>query len=93
MNFVYILLCADQTLYTGWTNNLEKRIKTHQSKKGAKYTMNRLPVKLIYFEEYETRSLAQKREYEIKKMSRKQKIDLIKNSKKEGVFLGKDSNC
>ncbi len=86
MNYVYILLCSDNTLYTGWTNNLEKRIKTHNDAKGAKYTKARLPVKLVYFEEYESKSDALKREASIKKMSRKEKQTLIKKgSTKNGV--------
>ena len=52
MNYVYILRCADESLYTGWTNDLEKRVKTHNAGKGAKYTKTRLPVELVYFEEY-----------------------------------------
>ena len=53
MNYVYILRCSDDSLYTGWTNNLEKRIKAHSNGKGAKYTKARLPVELVYFEEFE----------------------------------------
>ena len=62
MNYVYIFECADQTFYTGWTNDLEKRIKTHNEGKGAKYTKYRLPVKLIYYEEFENKIDAMKRE-------------------------------
>lgn len=81
MNYVYILLCKDNTLYTGWTNSLEKRIKTHNNGKGAKYTRGRLPVELVYFEEFLTKSEALKRECEIKKMTREQKNKLIQKSK------------
>ncbi|MBW4829033.1 MAG: GIY-YIG nuclease family protein [Clostridiaceae bacterium] len=77
MCYIYILECSDKTLYTGWTNNLEKRIKTHSKGKGAKYTRARLPVKLVYFEKYNDKISAQKREYEIKQMSRKEKLKLI----------------
>ena len=77
MNYVYILECSDNTLYTGWTNNLEKRISVHNEGKGAKYTKGRRPVKLLYFEEYETKQEALKREWEIKRLSRKEKIDII----------------
>lgn len=77
MCYVYILKCSDDTLYTGWTNNLDKRLKTHSKGKGAKYTRGRLPVKLVYFEEYDNKISAQKREYEIKQMSRKKKLELI----------------
>lgn len=79
MNYVYILKCKDGTLYTGYTNNLEKRIKTHNSGKGAKYTRCRLPVELVYSEAYETKSEAMKREYYIKQMSRENKMKLISN--------------
>lgn len=77
MNYTYILSCRDGSLYTGWTNNLEKRIKDHNDGKGAKYTKTRRPVALAYYEEFETKSDAMRREYEIKQMSRKQKMALI----------------
>ncbi|AZV55268.1 GIY-YIG nuclease family protein [Clostridium sp. AWRP] len=79
MNYVYILECSDGTLYTGYTNNLGKRISTHNKGKGAKYTRGRLPVKLIYFEEYVLKGDALHREFIIKKMSRQNKLNLIKN--------------
>jgi len=78
MHYVYIVQCADGTLYTGWTTNLEKRIKAHNDKKGAKYTKSRTPVQLFYSEEYETKSRALKREAEIKKMPRSRKTMLPK---------------
>ena len=65
MNYVYILKCSDDSLYTGWTNNLEKRVKAHSNGKGAKYTKFRLPVELVYFEEYENKVEAMRREYAI----------------------------
>ena len=74
--FVYILECFDKTLYTGITNNVEKRINAHNIGKGSKYTMNRVPVILYYLEESENRSTASKREYQIKKMTREQKLKL-----------------
>ena len=77
MNYVYILKCSDNTLYTGWTNNLEKRLKVHQSGKGAKYTRGRLPVELLYFEEFEEKSDALKREIRIKKLSKEKKLKLV----------------
>ncbi len=79
MNYTYILKCADGTLYCGWTNDLEKRIKTHNDGKGAKYTRSRLPVSLVYYEKFESSVEAQKREREIKKLSRSEKLNLIKN--------------
>ena len=81
-NYVYIVRCSDQTLYTGWTNQLEKRIEAHNAGKGAKYTKARLPVEIIYHEEYPTKEEAMRREAAIKKLTRKQKIELIKNRTK-----------
>ena len=72
MNYVYILKCADNSLYTGWTNNLDKRIKAHAEGKGAKYTKARLPIELVYFEEYQDKREAMKREYAIKQLKRKE---------------------
>lgn len=76
MWFVYLLECSDNTLYCGITNNLEKRIKTHNSKRGAKYTKTRLPVNLYYYEEVYDKSFALKREHQIKKLSREEKLSL-----------------
>ena len=82
MYFLYILECSDQTLYTGITTNLDRRLKEHNnSKLGAKYTKIRRPVKLVYFEEFIDRSKASKEEAKIKKLSRQQKIDLFLNYK------------
>lgn len=77
--YTYILLCSDETLYTGWTNDLTKRLKMHNAGKGARYTRGRLPVKLLYYEIFATKQEAMKREVEIKKLSRKQKLLLINN--------------
>lgn len=77
MNYMYILRCSDDTLYTGWTNNLEKRLKAHNSKKGAKYTKNRLPAELVYYEEFETKQEAMSREWHVKRFSRSNKLKLI----------------
>lgn len=74
---VYILICFDKTLYTGCTNDIIKRIKTHQQGKGAKYTRSRLPVSLVYSENCSDKSEALKREYLIKQMSRKEKLKMI----------------
>jgi putative endonuclease len=76
-NYTYILLCSDNTLYTGWTNHLEARVLAHNLGAGAKYTKMRLPVKLVYSEAFDTKSEALKREIEIKKLSRKKKLALI----------------
>jgi putative endonuclease len=78
MWYVYILECVDGTLYTGITNNLLERIKTHNSGKGAKYTKTRLPVTLRASCEALDRSAASKEEYRVKKLTRKKKLELIK---------------
>lgn len=78
-NYTYIVKCSDETLYTGWTNNLKKRLEAHNSGKGAKYTKNRRPVELVYFEEYDTKQEAMKREYAIKQLSRQKKLALIRS--------------
>ncbi|WP_353096466.1 GIY-YIG nuclease family protein [Tissierella praeacuta] len=79
MCYVYILQCNDNTLYTGWTVNLDKRVSRHNSGKASKYTRSRLPVQLVYFEEFTNKIDAQKREYAIKQFSRQQKLELIKS--------------
>ena len=76
-NYTYILKCADGTYYTGWTTDLEQRLKAHNRGTGAKYTRARLPVTLAYAELYETKSEAMKREAAIKKLSRKEKEALM----------------
>lgn len=73
---VYLLQCSDNSLYCGITNNLEKRIKTHNSGRGAKYTRARRPVILLKYWEMESKSAALKREYQIKQMSREEKLKL-----------------
>lgn len=82
MNYTYILECKDGTFYTGWTNNLEKRLKTHNQGKASKYTRARLPVEVVYFEEFKTKSEAMKREVQIKKLTRTAKEALIKSDSK-----------
>ena len=81
-NYVYIVRCHDQTLYTGWTNHLKKRIEAHNTGKGAKYTKARRPVELVYFETFERKSDALKREYQIKQLKRAEKEKLILSKKK-----------
>lgn len=76
-NYTYILRCADNTFYTGWTNDITARLAAHNSGKGAKYTRTRGPVQLVYCHACETRSAAQQLEYQIKQMSRIQKEELI----------------
>ena len=80
--YTYILRCGDDTLYTGFTTDLEHRLQTHNAGKGAKYTKARLPVEIIYHEEYPTKEEAMRREAAIKKLTRKQKIELMKNRTK-----------
>ena len=83
-HFVYILKCADSTLYTGYARDIKKRISEHNGKskiEGAKYTRSRRPVKLLYQEVLADRSAAQQREYAIKQLSRPQKLQLIKDKK------------
>ena len=77
MNYTYILKCSDGSLYTGWTNNQEKRVADHNAGKGAKYTKGRRPVELAYYEAFETKEEAMKREYAIKQLSRAEKNELI----------------
>lgn len=77
MNYTYILRCKDGTLYTGWTNQLEKRIRDHNEGVGAKYTRARRPVELVYYERFETKEEAMKREYAIKRLSKKEKEKII----------------
>ena len=80
MNYAYILRCADGTLYTGWTNDLEKRLEAHNSGRGAKYTRTRIPVELVYYEECAAKEEAMSREWHIKHLSRAQKLKLIENA-------------
>lgn len=80
-NYCYILKCSDNSYYTGWTNNLEKRVQAHQDGTGAKYTRGRTPVKLVYYETFSTKEEAMRREYEIKHLTRKEKEGLILNGK------------
>ena len=80
MNYTYIVRCSDGTLYTGWTNHLEKRVKAHNEGRGARYTRARLPVELIYFEVLETKEEAMRREAAIKRLSSLEKLKLIERS-------------
>ena len=77
MNYVYMLRCRDGSLYTGWTNDLEKRLKAHNSGSASKYTRTRLPAELVYFEEWESKEAAMSREWHIKRLSRAEKLKLI----------------
>jgi len=77
VNYVYILRCGDGSLYTGWTNDLEQRLRTHAEGRGGKYTRSHLPVELVYHECYETSTEARSREAKIKRLSRAEKLRLI----------------
>lgn len=77
MNYTYIVKCRDNTYYTGWTKDLDRRMKAHNRGNGAKYTRSRRPVRLVYYEAYRTKEEAMRREREIKRMSRKEKEKLI----------------
>lgn len=77
--FVYIVECADQTLYTGWTTNVERRLKIHNAGRGARYTRERGPVRLVYVEEVPSRSAALKRELAIKRLPRANKLKLVQS--------------
>lgn len=76
-DYTYMLRCADGTFYTGWTNDLEKRVKAHNDGRGAKYTKPRRPVELVYYETFETVGEAMKREAAIKRLSRREKEKLV----------------
>ncbi|HLR72174.1 MAG TPA: GIY-YIG nuclease family protein [Pseudogracilibacillus sp.] len=80
-HFVYILKCKDETLYTGYTTNIKKRLKMHEKGKGAKYTRGRGPFKVVYTEKLGSKSAALQREFEIKKLCRKDKLRLIQAQK------------
>lgn len=78
MNYTYMVKCSDDSLYTGWTNCLEKRLKAHnEGKNGAKYTKLKRPVTLVYYEGFGTKEEAMRREYQIKQFNRKQKLALM----------------
>ena len=76
-NYVYILRCSDGTLYTGWTTDPKKRLKTHNEGKGAKYTRSRRPVEMVYLEPLDSKEEAMKREAAIKKLPKAKKEALV----------------
>lgn len=79
-NVVYMVRCRDDSLYTGWTNDIEKRVYAHNHGQGAKYTRGRAPVELVYVEEYGTKEEAMRREAAIKRLSRAEKEGLIRRA-------------
>lgn len=76
MNYAYLVRCSDNSLYAGWTNDIEKRLQSHNAGTGAKYTRARLPVTLAYLETFDTKSEAMKREAALKKLTHRQKEQL-----------------
>ena len=92
-NYTYLLECADGTLYCGWTNNLEKRLAAHNAGTAARYTAFRRPVRLVYYETFETKQEAISREAKIKKMTREKKLELAASglpAQKTGDEFGPD---
>ena len=81
MNYTYIVKCSDGSLYTGWTTDLDRRIRAHNDGAGAKYTKSRRPVRLVYYETYETKEEAMRREYAIKQLTREEKLALLQAGK------------
>ena len=79
MHHVYVLSCADETLYTGYTTDVERRVAEHNAGEGAKYTRGRTPVEVVHVESYQTRSAALSREHEIKQLSRAEKVRLVRD--------------
>ena len=86
MNYTYLVQCVDGTLYCGWTNNMEKRLKAHNDGKGAKYTRSRRPVTLVYCESFDTKQEAMKRDANRKRLNRHEKWELVRR----GLQLGHD---
>lgn len=87
----YILRCSDGSLYTGWTNDITKRLAAHNAGKGAKYTKSRTPVELVYVEFFDVREAAMRREYAIKQLSRSQKLALIGSGSNPAISSGCDA--
>ncbi|GAA6237683.1 GIY-YIG nuclease family protein [Apilactobacillus micheneri] len=85
--YMYVLLCGDNSLYGGFTNNLQQRLLKHQSGKGAKYTRSHLPVKMIYYESFENKGDALKAEYAFKHQPRSQKIKYLLNNGVNGKLF------
>lgn len=81
--YTYMVKCRDGSLYTGWTKELEKRMRCHNTGKGARYTKSRLPVKLVYYEVFDTRQEAMKRECALKRLKRRDKLKLVEDMPQE----------
>lgn len=91
-NYTYIVKCRDGSFYTGWTNDLEKRIHAHNNGTGAKYTKSRRPVELVYYEIFATKQEAMSREFRLKKLSREQKVKLINSFGQKSIDIENDRN-
>jgi len=85
-NYTYILECADGTYYCGWTNDIDKRLRTHNAGKGGKYTRARLPVRLVHLETFPTKEEAMAREWQIKKLKREQKEEIIRGGNRNSDY-------
>ena len=85
-NYTYILECADGTYYCGWTNDIDKRLRTHNAGKGGKYTRARLPVRLVHLETFPTKEEAMAREWQIKQLKREQKEELIRGGNQNSDY-------
>lgn len=81
-HYAYMVRCSDNSIYSGYTTDVYKREKVHNTGKGAKYTRTRLPVKLVYFEEFDNKIDAMKREYAFKQYTHKEKEEIIKRGRK-----------
>ncbi len=81
--YTYMVLCSDSSLYTGYTDDLVRRVRAHNSGKGAKYTRSRRPVRLVYLEKFSTKQQAMQREYAIKQWPRRQKLQLLSEEQRE----------
>ena len=84
--YTYMVVCKDCTLYTGYTNDLVRRMRKHNSGKGAKYTRSRLPVRLVYWEKYASKQQAMQREYAIKQWTRQQKLQLLSPQQRQQIL-------
>lgn len=93
--YTYMVVCRDSSLYTGYTDDLEKRMRAHNSGAGAKYTRSRRPVSLVYWEEFETKQQAMQREYAIKQCTREQKLKLLSEEQREKIKRGyyEETDC
>lgn len=90
--YTYMVLCSDNSLYTGYTDDVQRRVQTHNSGKGAKYTKARLPVTLVYQEQFQTKQEAMQREYAIKQFTRAQKLRLLPQELQQKMKLVEQGN-